>query len=55
MTSWMCNKCGYVSENKASPPEKCPSCRSECSFIDNSCYTPDCVGEPNDPQIKKKD
>jgi len=53
MTSWICDKCGYLHEKIEAPPEKCPSCKSECSFKDNSCYTPDCAGKPNDPQIKK--
>ncbi len=51
MVSWLCNKCGYTF-NADAPPEKCPSCNSDCSFVDNSCYTPDCAGESNDPQIK---
>lgn len=51
MNSWMCEKCGYNMEADA-PPEKCPSCNADCSFVDNSCYTPDCAGKPNDPQIK---
>ena len=53
MISWMCNQCGYTLE-KDTPPEKCPSCNKECSFIDNTCYTPDCAGKPNDPRIKKQ-
>lgn len=51
MNSWMCEKCGYNMEADT-PPEKCPSCNADCSFVDNSCYTPDCAGKPNDPQIK---
>lgn len=51
MVSWICSQCGYNKEADT-PPEKCPSCKSECSFVDNSCYTPDCAGKPNDPQIK---
>lgn len=53
MNSWMCEKCGYNMEADA-PPEKCPSCSADCSFVDNSCYTPDCAGKPNDPQIKRQ-
>ena len=51
MVSWLCSKCGYALEADT-PPEECPSCKSDCSFVDNSCYTPDCAGTPNDPQVK---
>lgn len=55
MASWMCDKCGYNMENETNtPPDKCPSCKAECSFVDNSCYTPDCAGKSNDPQIKNQ-
>lgn len=54
MVSWLCNKCGYAMEAD-SPPDVCPSCKSDCSFVDNSCYTPDCDGLPNDPQITGKE
>lgn len=54
MVSWLCNKCGYTMDAET-PPEVCPSCKSDCSFIDNSCYTPDCAGKPNDPQITGED
>jgi rubredoxin len=51
MTSWKCAKCGY--EMKADkPPERCPSCRQVCEFMDNSCYTPDCPAGGKDPRIK---
>lgn len=50
MTSWICDKCGYNLEADT-PPEQCPSCKKECAFVDNSCYTPDCAGTPNDPRI----
>ncbi len=53
MSSWMCEKCGYNMEADT-PPEKCPSCKQECAFVDNTCYTPDCAGGPNDPQIKNQ-
>ncbi len=36
-----CSKCGYTLE-KLPPPEKCPSCGFSCTFVDASCYTPDC-------------
>ncbi|MBF0376174.1 MAG: hypothetical protein HQK69_00330 [Desulfamplus sp.] len=53
MTSWICDKCGYKL-NADTPPEECPSCKNKCSFVDNSCYTPDCTGKGNDPRIGNK-
>ncbi|MDR3541130.1 MAG: hypothetical protein P4L69_09250 [Desulfosporosinus sp.] len=41
MNKFICNVCQYTFEGKT-PPEKCPSCGSSCSFIDATCYTPDC-------------
>ncbi len=51
MASWKCEKCGYTFE-ATDIPETCPSCKEKCSFLDNTCYTPDCAGQPNDPRIK---
>lgn len=41
LVKWKCTVCGYTVEYE-SPPEQCPYCGEKCSFIDNSCYTPDC-------------
>lgn len=41
MTEWKCQKCGYTMKAET-PPEKCPSCKEKCEFVDVSCYTPDC-------------
>ena len=50
MTSWKCKNCGYMLEaNK--PPEQCPSCKEKCEFLDNTCYTPDCVTDGIDKRI----
>ena len=53
MTSWKCQICGYTFTADA-PPEKCPSCKEKCEFVDNSCYTPDCTGDGMDKRIGKK-
>ena len=50
MASWICNNCGYNLEADT-PPNECPSCKKDCSFVDNTCYTPDCEGGTNDPRI----
>jgi len=41
---WKCSTCGYQFEGKATPPERCPSCREACTFIDATCYIPECEG-----------
>ena len=51
MASWKCQNCGYTFE-KDVPPEACPSCKEKCEFVDNTCYTPDCVPGGTDPRIK---
>ncbi len=50
MTSWKCGNCGYTLEADA-PPDRCPSCKEKCEFLDNTCYTPDCEVEGIDKRI----
>jgi len=55
MPSWKCNQCSYILEAD-SPPSTCPSCKQECTFIDVTCYTPECGGPDSgnvDPQLVK--
>jgi rubredoxin len=55
--SWKCNQCGYILRENT-PPSKCPSCQKECTFIDVTCYTPDCGGPGSgniDPQLINKE
>ncbi|TAN46634.1 MAG: hypothetical protein EPN24_00885 [Candidatus Methanoperedens sp.] len=33
---WKCSMCGYQFEGDSSPPERCPSCKEACTFIDAS-------------------
>jgi rubredoxin len=49
MGSWKCGNCGYELQADR-PPEKCPSCKEKCDFLDNTCYTPDCQYEGKDTQ-----
>ena len=54
MAQWQCSKCRYMFQAEA-PPDRCPSCNEACTFIDVTCYTPDCGGPGNvDPQLVKK-
>ena len=54
MVQWQCSICRYMFEAETAP-DRCPSCRQACTFLDVTCYTPDCGGEGNvDPQLVKK-
>lgn len=51
MTQWKCSQCGYTFGAEM-PPEECPACKEKCSFMDVSCYTPECGGPGNiDPRL----
>lgn len=55
MAKWVCNICQYTLEAD-NPPEKCPSCNNTCSFIDATCYTPECgCGTNINQDLYKKD
>ncbi|HLB69710.1 MAG: hypothetical protein OIN88_12760 [Candidatus Methanoperedens sp.] len=41
---WKCSMCGYQFEGGPIPPERCPSCKEACAFIDATCYIPECEG-----------
>jgi len=43
---WRCGNCGYRLEADT-PPEKCPSCRESCEFIDDNPYVPLDEGNPS--------
>ncbi len=51
--SWKCGKCGYTFDSEATdpPPEKCPSCKETCEFLNVSCYTPECGLTGQDPRL----
>lgn len=51
MAKWKCGNCGYELEADK-PPEKCPSCKESCEFLDNTCYTPDCEYTGKDDRIR---
>ncbi|HMF33193.1 MAG TPA: hypothetical protein VKK79_17340 [Candidatus Lokiarchaeia archaeon] len=41
MTWFKCDKCGYTFQGEE-VPQKCPSCKKKCTFLNVTCYTPDC-------------
>ncbi len=60
---WMCSECNYVFKAET-PPDICPSCHVKCTFINATCYIPECGGPDHyDPRLvaqrvreaKKKD
>lgn len=50
--SWKCEKCGYTFK-AAVPPNACPACGETCSFLNVTCYTPECAegGSGFDPRL----
>jgi len=53
--SWKCDQCGYILQAD-SALEKCPSCQINCTFINITCYIPECGGAESgniDPQLAK--
>ena len=43
LTYWKCEKCGFLI-TAAKPPDVCRECGERCSFIDVTCYIPECSG-----------
>jgi rubredoxin len=51
MNYWMCNECNYVFKAET-PPETCPGCHAKCTFMNVSCYIPECGGPGRyDPKL----
>jgi rubredoxin len=48
---WKCSKCGYTVKIEA-PPEKCPSCKESCEFVNVTCYIPECGFTGSDQRLK---
>lgn len=51
MAEWKCNHCGYTF-TATEPPDRCPSCKEICEFVDVSCYIPDCGKQGPDPRLR---
>ncbi len=50
MEEWKCEKCGYITKTDQ-PPDKCPSCKEKCAFINVTCYIPDCGTTGTDKRL----
>ena len=51
MNFWMCSECNYVFKAEI-PPDTCPNCHAKCTFINATCYIPDCGGPDHyDPKL----
>ncbi len=46
MNWWMCSECDYVFEAEI-PPDTCPNCGEKCTFLNVTCYIPECGGPGN--------
>ena len=59
MQKWKCDQCGYTFDAYADNlPDVCPSCGQKCTFLNVTCYIPDCKlpDDPGfDPRIGDKD
>lgn len=48
---WMCEECDFVFQAE-NLPESCPGCRRKCTFVNVTCYIPECGGEHHlDPRL----
>jgi rubrerythrin len=48
---WKCQKCGYTMRAHI-PPKRCPQCSEICSFMNVTCYVPQCGGSEHlDPRL----
>ena len=48
---WKCSGCGFLITAEE-PPGVCPQCKEYCTFINVTCYTPDCGGPGHiDPRL----
>ena len=46
MPFWKCDKCGFVSQAAMPPKDSvCPSCNNKCTFVNVTCYVPECGHE----------
>ena len=55
MTQWKCSSCSYTFEAETTP-DRCPSCKKACTFLDVTCYIPECGGPQNiDARLMEKD
>ncbi len=59
MQKWKCDQCGYTFDAYADKlPKNCPSCGQKCTFLNVTCYIPECEmpkGPGFDPRIGGKD
>jgi len=54
MNYWMCSECNYVFKAET-PPDTCPHCRAKCTFVNATCYIPECGGPDHyDPRLVAK-
>ena len=42
MTEWKCSNCGYIVNAEEPPGDTCPSCNETCTWLNVTCYIPEC-------------
>jgi rubredoxin len=47
---WMCSECENIFQDET-PPATCPGCTKKCTFVDVTCYIPECGG-PNNVDVR---
>ena len=43
---WMCNECENIFQS-VDLPQACPGCQKKCTFVNVTCYVPECGGPDN--------
>lgn len=43
---WMCSECENIFQIE-DLPQTCPSCQKVCTFLNVTCYVPECGGPNN--------
>jgi hypothetical protein len=51
MAEWKCDNCGYTATAEAPPGDVCPSCNEKCTWLNVTCYIPDCGPEGVDQRL----
>jgi rubrerythrin len=49
--TWKCSNCGNTLV-ATTPPEICPVCKQKCTFLNVTCYEPDCGFTGMDKRLK---
>ena len=51
MNDWKCDNCGYMTKAEAPPGDTCPSCNEKCTWLNVTCYIPECAPTGTDQRL----